>query len=176
LVHLEEKKCGPKLPKKIQRRDTENTFLDQNLAKMPNRVGVPAILYLFETDTSLQMIIFIFLESMNQKVISFEHHVNEVLKPKLNDYLASRDKIIEEQAEYLRLEETVSKLDGKKELMTKVDLGCNFFVQAEIDDCSKINVHLGSGLYAELSHDELFQFCKKKRNLLKKKEEFQTGT
>ena len=50
---------------------------------------------------------------MNQKVISFEHHVNEVLKPKLNDYLASRDKIIEEQAEYLRLEETVSKLDGK---------------------------------------------------------------
>ena len=64
---------------------------------------------------------------MNQKVISFEHHVNEVLKPKLNDYLASRDKIIEEQAEYLRLEETVSKLDGKKELRTKVDLGCNFF-------------------------------------------------
>ena len=48
---------------------------------------------------------------MNQKVISFEHHVNEVLKPKLNDYLSSRDKIIEEQAEYLRLEETVSKLD-----------------------------------------------------------------
>jgi len=111
---------------------------------------------------------------MNQKVISFEHHVNEVLKPKLNDYLSSRDKIIEEQAEYLRLEETVSKLAGKKELRTKVDLGCNFFVQAEIDDCSKINVHLGSGLYAELSHEELFQFCKKKRNLLKKKEEFQT--
>ena len=113
---------------------------------------------------------------MNKKVISFEHHVNEVLKPKLNDYLASRDKIIEEQAEYLRLEETVSKLHGKKELRTKVDLGCNFFVQAEIDDCSKINVHLGSGLYAELSHDDLFDFCNKKRDLLKKKEEFQTGT
>ena len=60
--------------------------------------------------------------------------------------------IIEDQANYLRLSQTVAKLEGKKELRTKVDLGCNFFCDAEIDDCSTINVHLGSGIYCELKY------------------------
>ena len=61
--------------------------------------------------------------------VSFEHHVNEILKPRMTECMEIRDKIIEEQAEYLRLEEMVQKLKGKTNIKTKVDLGCNFFAQ-----------------------------------------------
>ena len=77
-------------------------------------------------------------------------HINEVLKPKLSQICEQRDSVFEEEAHYLRLSQTVAKLEGKKELKTKVDLGCNFFCDAEIDDCSLISVNLGSGIYVEL--------------------------
>merc|ERR1711990_51942 len=77
---------------------------------------------------------------INKKVISFEHYVNEVLKKKLREIMDKRDKVIEEQAQYLRLSETVEQMKNKTKLKTKVDLGCSFFVQ----------VHLGSGIYTEL--------------------------
>ena len=54
---------------------------------------------------------------------------------KLND---QREKVYEEAAEYLQLQTTLQKLneDGLEEengsLKTKVDIGCNFFVQAEV--------------------------------------------
>ena len=57
------------------------------------------------------------------KKLKFEIHVNEVLKPKLQEILEQREKIFEEEANYLRLSETVTRLKGKKELKTKVDLG-----------------------------------------------------
>lgn len=91
------------------------------------------------------------------KSLKFEVQINEVLKPKYNQICEQRDTVIEEQANYLRLSQTVLKLKGKTELKTKVDLGFNFFCDAEIDDCALISVHLGSGIYVELRF-ELFLY------------------
>ena len=38
-----------------------------------------------------------------------------------------------------------------------------------------INVHLGSGIYMEMDHGALLDFCGKKQKLLKEKEEYLTG-
>ena len=88
--------------------------------------------------------------SKSDKSLKYEIHINEVLKPKVNKIFEQRAHVIEEQANYQRLSQTVEKLKGKTELKTKVDLGFNFYCDAEIDDCSKISVHLGSGIYVEL--------------------------
>ena len=58
--------------------------------------------------------------------------MNEVLKRRLNEMMELRDEVISEQANYMRLQETVAKIKGKRELKTKVDLGCNFFVEGTI--------------------------------------------
>ena len=77
------------------------------------------------------------------KVDKFEDFLNERLKPDLKSVLEQRDKIYEEIAEYLALKNTISAIqrsDLKKgqSLKAKVDLGANFYVQAEVEDPSRI--------------------------------------
>ena len=69
------------------------------------------------------------MSEKDKKVTSYEHHVNEILKPRLAEHMMLRDKVIEEQAEYLRLAELLERIKGKVELKTQVDIGCNFFVE-----------------------------------------------
>lgn len=42
------------------------------------------------------------MSEKEKKVTTYEYHVNEVLKPRLSEHMMIRDKVIEEQAEYLR--------------------------------------------------------------------------
>nr|CAG4650683.1 EOG090X0MWD [Sida crystallina] len=94
--------------------------------------------------------------------------VNEVLRTELRRCLGERDACCTEINEYLQLQ---TKLDNLKEvdthpLKTKVDLGCSFFVQAEIPDVSKILVSVGYGFFLELTHDEAVKFIAKRVALL----------
>ena len=72
------------------------------------------------------------MSAKEQKVTTYEHHVNEVLKPRLTEQMKQRDGVIEEQAEYLRLAELLERIKGKVELKTQVDIGCNFFVEGRL--------------------------------------------
>ena len=72
------------------------------------------------------------MSAKEQKVTTYEHHVNEVLKPRLTEQMKQRDGVIEEQAEYLRLAELLERIKGKVELKTQVDIGCNFFVEGKL--------------------------------------------
>ena len=60
-------------------------------------------------------------------------------------------------------------MSGKKELKVKVDLGCNFHCEAEVDDCSLLSVNLGSGIYVQLSHSETVEFCTEKIAILERR-------
>jgi len=70
--------------------------------------------------------------------------------------------------EYLTLQKTLENLTELDcdPLKTKVDLGCGFFVQAEVPDVSKISVSIGHGFFLELSLSEALDFIPKKIMLL----------
>nr|SVE73986.1 EOG090X0MWD [Daphnia atkinsoni] len=103
-------------------------------------------------------------KTLSQKVQQYEKFVNEVLKSKLKSCLAARENYVSEIQEYLQLLKTIKNLDelDVNPLKTKVDLGCGFFVQAEVPDISTILVSVGFGFFLELTRSETCDFITKK--------------
>ncbi|XP_035692906.1 protein UXT homolog [Branchiostoma floridae] len=103
---------------------------------------------------------------IGQKVTEYEKFLNERLKVDLQKTLDSRDEIYAKMSEYLQLKTNIERMQEvdfpKGELRTKVDLGCNFYVQAKVPDVSKIFVAVGFGFYVEFTHSEALKFIDKK--------------
>ncbi|XP_029814300.1 protein UXT [Manacus vitellinus] len=53
-------------------------------------------------------------------------------------------------------------------LRTQVDLGCNFFVTAEVPDPQRVFVALGYGFYAELTLPEALRHLERRSRLLQR--------
>ncbi|XP_029283595.1 LOW QUALITY PROTEIN: protein UXT [Cottoperca gobio] len=106
--------------------------------------------------------------NVDQKVLQYENFVNEVLKRDLEKVLEQRDSVYEKISLYLQLKNTIQSLQesGSQQLKTDVDLGCNFFVQAEVEDSSKIFVAVGYGFFLEMNYDEALRFIEKKTSQL----------
>ena len=107
------------------------------------------------------------------KVAQYETFLNETLRTDLKNTLTLRDKIYQEQAEYLALRNSINAIKladlvTGEPLKTKVDLGCNFYCQARVADPTKIFVSVGLGFFLELSLDEALEFIKKKDKELSK--------
>nr|CAG4642973.1 EOG090X0MWD [Evadne anonyx] len=94
----------------------------------------------------------------------YENFINEILRTNLKNYLERRATCAGEIQEYVLLQRTIENLTNFDcdPLKTKVDLGCGFFVQAEVPDVSKITVAIGHGLFLELTQAEALDFIKKK--------------
>ncbi|XP_031149039.1 protein UXT [Sander lucioperca] len=106
--------------------------------------------------------------NLDQKVLQYENFINEVLKRDLQKVLEQRDSVYEKISQYLQLKNTIQSLQesGLQQLKTDVDLGCNFFVQAEVEDSSQIFVAVGYGFFVEMTHDEALRFIDKKTSQL----------
>lgn len=104
----------------------------------------------------------------NAKVVQYEKFINEVLKRDLQKVLEQRDVVYEKISQYLQLKNTIQSLQEaeSRQLKTDVDLGCNFYVQAEVDDSSRIFVAVGFGFFVEMTHDEALRFIDKKTSQL----------
>nr|CAG4637553.1 EOG090X0MWD [Ceriodaphnia reticulata]SVE73356.1 EOG090X0MWD [Ceriodaphnia reticulata] len=98
------------------------------------------------------------------KIQQYEALVNEVLRNKLKICLKTRETYSTEIQEYLTLQKTIENLKelDVNPLKTKVDLGCGFFVQAEVPDVSTVLVSIGYGFFLELTHHEACSFITKK--------------
>ncbi|KAH9518577.1 hypothetical protein Btru_005688 [Bulinus truncatus] len=109
-------------------------------------------------------------ENKDDKVLEYETFLNERLKQDLRNILEHRDKIYEEISEFLQLQSTIQKIKEditpQSELKTKVDLGCNFYVQANVSDPSKIFVAIGYGFFLEMTLDEALTFIGSKTERL----------
>ena len=106
-------------------------------------------------------------KEVTNKVQQYEAFLNDTLRKDLKNILIQRDKIYQEQAEYLALRNSINaiklaELVPGEPLKTKVDLGCNFYCQAKVPDPTKIFVAIGLGFFVELSLDEAIEFIKKK--------------
>lgn len=117
-------------------------------------------------------------EQTRIKVEKYEQFVNDKLKTDLKRVLDEQDVIYSEIAEYLKIKETLEKLSltqktdeqNKKiklrPITTKVDLGCNFYANAQITDPSKIFIAIGYGFFLEMTHPEALKFIEKKTKVL----------
>ena len=107
------------------------------------------------------------LKEVKEKVTRYETFLNETLRTDLRNTLTLRDKIYQEQAEYLALRNSInaikqSDLVPGEPMKTKVDLGCNFYCQARVADPTRICVAVGLGFFVELTLEEALRFLDKK--------------
>ncbi|XP_072481952.1 protein UXT [Notamacropus eugenii] len=102
------------------------------------------------------------------KVLQYETFVSDVLQRDLRQVLAQREEVYGQLAAYLQLKNVLERLQesGDQRLHTQVDLGCNFFVNAEVPDPSRIFVALGHGFFLELTLMEALRFIDRKSRLL----------
>ncbi|XP_071769210.1 protein UXT [Centroberyx gerrardi] len=105
---------------------------------------------------------------MEQKVLQYENFIGDVLQRDLQRVLEQRDGVYEKISQYLQLKNTIESLQesGSQQLKTEVDLGCNFYVQAHVEDASRIFVAVGYGFFVEMNHDEALRFIDKKTSQL----------
>ncbi|XP_078004089.1 protein UXT isoform X1 [Phascolarctos cinereus] len=102
------------------------------------------------------------------KVLQYETFVSDVLQRDLRQVLAQREEVYGQLAAYLQLKNVLERLQesGDQRLRTQVDLGCNFYVNAEVPDPSRIFVALGYGFFLELTLMEALKFIDRKSHLL----------
>ncbi|KAL3852832.1 hypothetical protein ACJMK2_016447 [Sinanodonta woodiana] len=109
-------------------------------------------------------------ENIPLKVVEYETFLNETLRSDLRKIFEARDKIYNQTAEYLQLKNVIERIKetdlSQDELKTKVDLGCNFYCQANVPDASKIFVRVGFGFYVEFTLEEALRFIEKKTAML----------
>nr|ACO13406.1 UXT [Esox lucius] len=106
--------------------------------------------------------------SDEEKVLQYETFISDVLKRDLERVLKQRDEVYEKIAQYVQLKNTIESLKEPemRGLKTEIDIGRNFYVQAHVEDSSKIFVAVGYGFFVELTHSEALKFIAKKTNQL----------
>uniref|UniRef100_A0A674MG85 Protein UXT n=1 Tax=Takifugu rubripes TaxID=31033 RepID=A0A674MG85_TAKRU len=110
----------------------------------------------------------VFSRGKYTKILQYENFINEVLKRDLQKVLEKRDSVYEKISQYLQLRSIIQSLQesGSQKLKADVDLGCNFYVQTEVEDSSRIFVAVGYGFFVEMTHEEALQFIEKKTSQL----------
>ncbi|NXA14990.1 UXT protein, partial [Sapayoa aenigma] len=107
--------------------------------------------------------------TMAAKAQRYEAFVSEVLQRDLRRVQEQRDAVFEQQAQVLQLRSALSRLqEAAAPLHTQVDLGCNFFVTAEIPDPQRVFVALGFGFFAELTLPEALRHLERRSRLLQR--------
>ncbi|KAG9270038.1 protein UXT [Astyanax mexicanus] len=106
--------------------------------------------------------------NIDDKVLQYEAFISDVLKRDLQTVLEQRDGVYDKISQYLQLKNTIKSIQeaDSKELKTDVDLGCNFYVQAQVPDTSKIFVAVGYGFFVEFTLSEALKFIEKKTKQL----------
>lgn len=98
------------------------------------------------------------------KVRKYEEFINNNLMQDLSKVHTQREKLYSVLADYMQLKETIVKIkdfNGGK-MKTQVDLGCNFYCQAEVKDTRMILVAVGYGFFVEFTLDEALEFIDNK--------------
>ena len=115
-------------------------------------------------------------QPISDKVLKYEEFVNDVLKNDLKHVLEERDKIYDEIAEYMKLQTSIERLKTieTRPIKEMIDVGCNFYMQAEVKNTDFIFVDIGMRLHVQMTFDEALRFLKKKIEQLTVKSEHLT--
>lgn len=117
------------------------------------------------------------VENLGEKILRYEQFLNERLRTDLQKVLKLREEVYSDVTEYGQLKTTVDLLVNEglckkdRPLKTMVDLGCNFYTSAKVEDCSTIFVSIGLGFYLEMKLEEASVFVADKVSKLSSKAE-----
>jgi len=115
------------------------------------------------------------LTDIPAKVIRYEEFINERLRPDLKNVLDADERTCAEIANCHQIKLFIQQLKSRSfgqdsdEIKVKTDLGCSFFVEAVIEDTSRVSVYLGLGIYLEMSRDEAIEYIDKREKVLESK-------
>lgn len=115
------------------------------------------------------------VENLPEKILQYEEFLNERLRSDLKKVLDLRERVYSDIADYGQLKNTVDMLINERmdtqPLKTMVDLGCNFYAHAKVENCSMIYVSVGLGFHLEMTLEEASAFIEKKISHLTEKAE-----
>ncbi|KAM0936715.1 putative prefoldin alpha [Dioscorea sansibarensis] len=99
-------------------------------------------------------------ELRRRKVQKFEEFVEGRLKPDLVNAIAQRDKVFEQQRTFSDLKRNIQVLEksGATSLRTRVNLGSEVYMQADVPDTRHIFVDIGLGFHVEFTWSEALDF------------------
>ncbi|ORY28241.1 Prefoldin alpha-like protein [Rhizoclosmatium globosum] len=110
-----------------------------------------------------------------QKIQKYEVFLSTKLQPDLKKVLDERDAVYEDIAEYLKLKNQIEFMKENSSddspLKTLVDVGCDFYMQAKVENKDRIYIQVGLDCHVEFSLDEALMFLGRKEKQLEKKAE-----
>ncbi|KAK3237948.1 hypothetical protein CYMTET_52012 [Cymbomonas tetramitiformis] len=100
---------------------------------------------------------------LGSKIQKYEEFMDR-LKRDLRHAIGEREKTQKQLDSYRDLADNVKMLglEGIKDMRSLVNLGSEFFVQAQVTDTSKLFVNVGLGFHVELTHEETSKFVENK--------------
>lgn len=108
-----------------------------------------------------------------KKIQEYEAFLNDILREDLKKVLAEREKLCQEVLDLQQLKTVIERLReveiSESSFKTRVDLGCNFYVQANVTDTKFIFVKAGLDIFVQLTLEEAVTFIDKKVAFLDKK-------
>lgn len=108
-----------------------------------------------------------------KKIQEYEAFLNDILREDLKKVLAEREKLCQEVLDLQQLKTVIERLQeveiSESSFKTRVDLGCNFYVQANVTDTKFIFVKAGLDIFVQLTLEEAVTFIDKKVAFLDKK-------
>lgn len=104
--------------------------------------------------------------AVKQKVLHYETFLNDVLKEDLRKIHVKLDNLQSELFEYIQLKNYIETVKSNKlnetTMNTQVDIGCNIFLQAKVEEPDHILISVGLGYYVDLPLDNALNLVKKK--------------
>ncbi|KAK6133743.1 hypothetical protein DH2020_032454 [Rehmannia glutinosa] len=98
--------------------------------------------------------------AQQEKVRKFEEFVDRRLKPDLVHAIGERDKVFEQQKIFSDLRRNIENLEKNSvtSLRTRVNLGSEVYMQADVPDTRHIFVDVGLGFHVEFTWSEALNF------------------
>ncbi|XP_044729555.1 protein UXT homolog [Chrysoperla carnea] len=116
----------------------------------------------------------------DKEIIKYETFINDILKEDLKLYDYKLSKLNEELTQYYELKSTIKHLlnlkatnDGTNSIDVKslMDVGCNFMMEAHVEDVSNIIIHVGLEYYLEFPLKEADKYVESRIEMLMKQVE-----
>ena len=104
-----------------------------------------------------------------QKIEKYQDFADNKLRPQLQEVKKARDQINAELQEYIKLRTAIQLIREQKlkQFNARIDVGCEFFMEAESTQLDRIMVKVSKEYFVELSQDETLVYVDRKEKLLK---------
>eukprot|EP00345_Euplotes_harpa_P008998 CAMPEP_0168354616 /NCGR_PEP_ID=MMETSP0213-20121227/24010_1 /TAXON_ID=151035 /ORGANISM="Euplotes harpa, Strain FSP1.4" /LENGTH=155 /DNA_ID=CAMNT_0008366567 /DNA_START=16 /DNA_END=479 /DNA_ORIENTATION=- len=102
---------------------------------------------------------------VEQKVKKYEDFIHNKIDPDLKILETKVNSLYKSMESYVNLKNTIEMLNeqGVKSTRMQVDMGCNFYVQAEVEDTDTLIVDIGKGIFVELTRKQALSVCEQKQ-------------